>query len=83
MEAYYPGILFAIDVETGKMFQWRTDQADSEILWADDTAFYYRRANELLKVDIVQGAGGPVIGPVSTILKADVLLDVHAAFRGK
>ena len=65
------------------MFQWRTDQADSEILWADDAAFYYRRANELLKVDFVQGAGAPVIGPVSTILKADVLLDVHAAFRGK
>lgn len=82
-EAYYPGILFAIDVETGKMFQWRTNQADSEILWADDSAFYYRRANELLKVEIVTGASGPVIGPVSSILKADVLLDVHAAFRGK
>ena len=82
-EAYYPGILFAIDVETGKMFQWRTNQADSEILWADDAAFYYRRANELLKVEIVQGANGPVIGPVSSILKADILLDVHAAFRGK
>ncbi len=82
-EAHYPGILFAIDVETGKMFQWRTNQADSEILWADDSAFYYRRANELLKVEIVQSASGPVIGPVSSILKADVLLDVHAAFRGK
>ena len=82
-EAYYPGILFAIDVETGKLFQWRTNQADSEILWADDAAFYYRRANELLKVEIVQGASGPVIGPVSSILKADILFDVHAAFRGK
>lgn len=82
-EAYYPGILFAIDVETGKIFQWRTNQADSEILWADDSAFYYRRANELLKVELVQSANGPVIGPVSSILKADVLLDVHAAFRGK
>ena len=80
---YYPGILFAIDVETGKMFQWRTNQADSEILWADDAAFYYRRAHELLKVEIVQGANGPAIGPVSSILKADILLDVHAAFRGK
>ena len=80
---YYPGILFAIDVETGKLFQWRTNQADSEILWADDAAFYYRRTNELLKVEIVQGASGPVIGPVSSILKADILLDVHAAFRGK
>ncbi len=65
------------------MFQWRTNQADSEILWADDSAFYYRRANELLKVEIVKGAGDPVIGPVSSILKAGVLLDVHAAFRGK
>ena len=82
-EAYYPGILFAVDVETGKMFQWRTNQADSEILWADDSAFYYRRVNELLRVEIVQGASGPVIGPVSSILKADILLDVHAAFRGK
>ena len=82
-EASYPGILFAIDVGTGKMFQWRTNQADSEILWADDSAFYYRRANELLRVDLVQGASGTVIGPVSSILKADILLDVHAAFRGK
>lgn len=82
-ESYYGGILFAIDVRTGKMFQWRTNQADSEILWADDAAFYYRRANELLKVELVRGASGQVIGPASSILKADVLLDVHAAFRGK
>jgi hypothetical protein len=80
---YWPGILFAIDVENGKMFQWRTKQADSEILWADDSSFYYRRINELYRVDIVQGASGPVIGPASRILKADILLDVHAAFRGK
>ena len=65
------------------MLQWRTDQADSEILWADDDAFYYRRINELYKVNIVQGANGPTIGPASLVVKADALLDVHAAFRGK
>lgn len=82
-EGYYPGILFAVDVETGKMYQWSTGQADSEILWADEAAFYYRRANELLKVELVAGGSGLVVGPVSSILKAEVLLDVHAAFRAK
>jgi hypothetical protein len=81
--SYYPGILFAIDVETGRVLQWRTDQADSEILWADDSTFYYRRINELYKVGIVQGANGPVIGPATLVLKDDALLDVHASFRGK
>ena len=77
------GILFAIDIETGKMLQWRINQADSEILWADDSAFYYRRTNELLRVDIVKGPNGPAIGSPLSILKADILLDVHAAFRSK
>ena len=82
-EAYYPGILFAIDVATGRRFQWRTNQADSEILWADDSVFYYRRLNELFKVKVIRGADGAKLGSPVSILKADVLLDVHVAFRGK
>ena len=82
-EGYYPGILFVIEVATGKTYQWRTNQADSEVLWADDSAFYYRRINELLRIDLIDTPNGRSLGAPKSIVKSNVLLDVHVAFRGR
>src|SRR5262249_15302326 len=56
---YYAGILFLIDAATGRYFQIRTDQGDSEILLVHDNSVYYRVNNRLL-VATLQGAS---LGP--------------------
>ena len=50
---------------------------------AEDSTFYYRRLNELLKISLVRGPDGLKLGLPIPIVKDDVLMDVHAAFRGK
>lgn len=81
---YYPGVLFIINVETGKMFTLRTNQTDSEVLWVDDNVIYYRSANQIFKAPFVDVPGqGRIIGPASPVAQADVLMDVHFAYLGR
>ncbi len=76
---YYPGILFAIDTSTNTMFQIRTNQGDSEILYAADRWIYYRVLDELFRVPIVEGK---YLGPPYSMVKDEAILGVHWAFVG-
>lgn len=76
--AYYPGILFLIDSKTGRYYQIRTDQGDSEILLVYKDSVYYR-VNDSLFVAPIEGSS---IGRAKLLVKSVVIPEVHWAFMG-
>jgi hypothetical protein len=75
---YYGGVLFLIDPQSGRQFQIRTGEGDSEILLVQDNSVYYRVNAKLYKAQI-QGSS---IGAPELVVEADAITDVHWAFFG-
>lgn len=75
---YYPGMLFLIDTATGRYYEIRTDQGDSEILLVNESSVYYR-VNKRLLVGTIQAG---LIGPPHLLVEDDAVPEVHWAFMG-
>jgi hypothetical protein len=67
-----------IDSKTGRYYQIRTDQGDSEILLVYKDSVYYRVNDSLFVAPI----NGNSIGLAKLLVKSDVIPEVHWAFMG-
>jgi hypothetical protein len=72
----YPGVLYAIDTDTGRMIQFNTDQGDSELLAVRNEVLYYRVNNRLFAKRI----SGTTVGPAILLAEHEAIPEVHWAF---
>ena len=72
----FPGRVQLYDVETERTYVITTNQADSEILLAENAIVYYRASDRLYSAEIkVDGLGTPRL-----LAKDDTVGDAHWAF---
>ena len=72
----YTGDLRIYNVETSRVLNIHTDDANCEVLWVDDSSVYYRVNDTLYRRGISpQGLGSP-----ERIAKEEAIWDVHWAF---
>jgi hypothetical protein len=75
---YLPGVLFLINVSTGRYLELRTDQGDSEILLVHDGTVYYRVNDTILSAPLQ----GDSVGKSKLLVQDRAIPDVHWAFWG-
>ena len=76
---YYPGELFIISTDSGKIWTLKTDQGDSEVLLVQDDIVYFRVNDRIMKCTIQ----GDFLSAPTELAKAEELRDVHIAFVGR
>ena len=77
-KVYLPGVLFLIDSGTGRYFEIRTGQGDSEILLVHDDTVYYRINDSIFAAPLQKDS----VGPGRVLVRDDFIPDVHWAFWG-
>ena len=73
---YFPGIIFAYNVETKQYIEINTGQGDSEVLLIQDNIIYWREFDEIYRADITPDG----IGEASLLVKGFPVPDVHWMF---
>lgn len=78
---YAPGILYLYNSFTQEYYEWKTDQADSEVILVWEGKVIYRVYDELYQGDIVEGDNLSLTN-TKLLIKSDVVPDIHWAFFG-
>lgn len=76
-DTYFPGTLLLYDLMARKQYSIHTGEGDSEVLLIENRTVYYRTHDKIWRASI--GAGS--ISDQEMLVKADIVPDVHWAFR--
>ena len=76
--AYYPGVLFLYNSQTGKYIEYNTNQGDSQGLMIYNDNFYFRVNDTIYSIPIIEGER---LGVPKMIIKHPLIVDFHWAFR--
>lgn len=75
--AYYPGVLFLYNSQTGKYIEYNTNQGDSQGLLIHNDIFYFRVNDTIYSIPIIEGER---LGVPKMIIKHPLIVDFHWAF---
>jgi hypothetical protein len=74
---FSPGILYLLNVQTGNLIEWNTNQGDSEIILLENNRVFYRINDEIFEAPII---AGKKLGNPQLLLKNELVPDIHWAF---